>query len=250
VFLQYYHHLSTISQPYCDILYIKLVYRIHERRKAVMSYQQIPQGHPPQQPQGPQYAPPQQPMYQQPPQGPQYDPRFSQPMQQPMPPQAIRRPRRWPWIVALIVVFFIGMGVGSGIHGGDTTATTATNTTNTQSSGATTAPTQKPAPTARPLVWKTTHTFTGNGIKKTDVFTVANTWKLIWTCDPTSFSGDSYNVIVAVTNSDGTPSDPAAVNTLCKSGNSSGTTTEHQGGDVYLDVNSEAAWTLKIQEQK
>ena len=38
--------------------------------------------------------------------------------------------------------------------------------------------------------------------------------------------------------------DPGAVNTICKSGNTGDSTQEYQGGDVYLDVNSEAAWIM------
>ncbi len=44
--------------------------------------------------------------------------------------------------------------------------------------------------------------------------------------------------------------DMAAVNTICKSGNTSDSTEEHQGGDVYLDITSEAAWKIQIQELK
>jgi hypothetical protein len=52
-----------------------------------------------------------------------------------------------------------------------------------------------------------------------------------------------------VYNSDGSIAD-VAINELCKSGNASGETEEHQGGDIYLDINSEADWTIKVQEFK
>lgn len=98
--------------------------------------------------------------------------------------------------------------------------------------------------------WTTTHTFSGNGTKKTETFTVGSDWKIIWKCTPTSFYGGEYNVIVSVTGSDGTPLDPAAVNTICKAGNTGDTTEEHSGGSVYLDVNSEGAWSITVQELK
>lgn len=192
----------------------------------------------------PQQQYPQQPIYQQPPQL--YDPRAAQSMQIP-PVQPTRKPRRWPWIVALFVVFFIGFGVGrSGT--GDATTTSTTQVTTTQPD-TTTAPqaTSKPAPAQK---WTTTHTFTGNGPQKTSTFTVPDDWKLLWKCTPSSFDGGSYNVQASVTGSDGTPLDPVAINTICKNGNTSGSTEEHQGGTVYLDVNSEAAWTLTVQELK
>ncbi|MDQ2884928.1 MAG: DUF4352 domain-containing protein [Chloroflexota bacterium] len=109
-----------------------------------MSYQPPPPEFSQQPPQGPQYAPQQQPMYQQPPQGQQYDPRFAQPMQSPMPPQPLRRPRRWPWIVALIVVFFIGFGLGHIGTGGGTAAVQNTATIQTTATHASTAPQQTP----------------------------------------------------------------------------------------------------------
>jgi hypothetical protein len=95
------------------------------------------------------------------------------------------------------------------------------------------------------LQWTTTHTFTGDGIKKTAFFTVPGDWQLIWKCEPSSFDGGSYNVQVFVYGSDGALID-VAINTMCQNGNVSGSTEEHQGGQIYLDINSEAAWTVQI----
>jgi len=50
-----------------------------------------------------------------------------------------------------------------------------------------------------------------------------------------------------VYNSDGTPAD-IAINEICKNGNTKGDTEEHQGGNVYLEVNSEGSWTVQVQE--
>jgi uncharacterized protein (UPF0333 family) len=95
--------------------------------------------------------------------------------------------------------------------------------------------------------WTTTHTFTGNGIEKTAIFTVSNDWKIIWSCNPASFYGSVYNVQVIAYNSDGSIAD-FALNALCKTDNISGETEEHQSGDVYLSINSESDWTIQIQE--
>ncbi len=72
-------------------------------------------------------------------------------------------------------------------------------------------------------------------------------WKITWSCDPSSFYGSQYNVQVYVYSSDNTPTD-VAINEICKNGNTSGDTEEHQGGDVYLEINSEGSWKVQVQE--
>jgi hypothetical protein len=189
----------------------------------------------PQQP--PKYAP-QQPMYQQP---------F-----QPQPQK--KKSRKGLWIIIGVVVLIIAIiSTAVGGHSGSQPVTSSTSSTSSgsqqQLTQAANQPTSQPTQPQATQTWTTTQTFTGNGIKKTQIFTVPNDWKIIWTCDPTSFSDIQFNLIVTVTDSSATPID-LAVNTLCKPGNTSGETEEHQGGQVYLDVNSEGSWTLKVQELK
>jgi hypothetical protein len=133
------------------------------------------------------------------------------------------------------------------------TATSApaqnTPSVNTPVATDTPAATATPIPTQALPKWTTTHTFTGNGIKKTAIFTAPDDWKIVWKCNPSSFFGSQYNVQVYVYNSDGSIAD-VAINELCKSGNTSGETEEHQGGDVYLDINSEGYWVIQVQEFK
>ncbi|SRR5579884_1562572 len=168
---------------------------------------------------------------------------YSQPQQ--IPPQKPKRgifkmKRTWVAIAAiLIILLIVVVNVG---RGNSTTTGISSNTATTQRQP-TTAPTKAPQ-------WVTTHTFTGDGGKKTAVFTVGDDWRISWSCDPTSFQGTQFNLIIMVYNSDGTISDPAAVNTICKAGNTHDVTEEHQGGDVYLDINSEGAWKVQIQELK
>jgi hypothetical protein len=213
--------------------------------------QQFPQGHPGQYtPQQPTYYPPtepgQQPYY--PPQQPQYP--------QPMPPKKKSRKTLFIVIGVIAAVVFFGC-IGASL------ASQASKPSTSQQSSVTQAVQQQPTqaqatptsipPTPKPThapKWTTTHTFSGNGSKKTGYFTVPNDWKLVWKCDPASFYGGQYNVIVGVTGSDGTPIDPAAVNTICKTGNTSDSTEEHQGGQIYLDVTSEGSWTVQVQELK
>lgn len=61
------------------------------------------------------------------PQQPMYPPGYQQPMMQPL--MKPRKARRWPWIIALIVVFFIGIAIGNGI--GSSSSTSITRSTNT-----------------------------------------------------------------------------------------------------------------------
>jgi hypothetical protein len=159
--------------------------------------------------------------------------------------------------VIAAVVFFGCIGISALASLGNQTTTNQSSATQATQQQPTQAqvtptpavPTPTPIPTHAPQ-WVTTHTFTGNGTKKTGYFTVPNDWKLVWKCDPTSFYGGQYNVIIGVTGSDGSLIDPAAVNTICKTGNTGDSTDEHQGGKIYLDVNSEGAWTIQVQELK
>jgi hypothetical protein len=144
----------------------------------------------------------------------------------------------------LILGFAVLLLVGTLLACGE--ASNASSNTNSSSSSSSSSVT--PTPTKQ-LKWTTTHTFTGNGIKKTGTFTAPDDWKILWKCNPSSFNGLNYNVIVTVYGSDGTMQD-IAINATCKPGNTSGETEEHQGGQVYLDVDSEADWTLQVQELK
>lgn len=94
----------------------------------------------------------------------------------------------------------------------------------------------------------TTHTFSGYGVEKTMVFDVANDWKIVWSCDPSSFYGQQYDLIVSVDHSDGKTIDFAAVNITCTRGYSTDVKEEHQGGAIYLDITSEGAWNIQVQE--
>lgn len=108
-----------------------------------------------------------------------------------------------------------------------------------------------PQPTVVPT-WQLIQTFNGNGTKNTDTF-VANSsmWKLAWTCEPSSQYGGTYPVMVAIMKEDGSYADFAAVNTMCKDGNTSGETIErNMDGKYYFSVNSTAAWGLKVEVLK
>ncbi len=196
---------------------------------------------PPNQPQQPQYG-------QAPGAYPQGFPPYPQQPQQPA------KKKKWPLIIGIIVGALVLCGICGGIgsmmsHSGSTTTTTTTSSSSDTSSSSTTtkaAPTTAPA---KPLTWQTVKTFKGTGSEKTDTFTVPDTWKLTWTCDPASFQNIQYNVIAIVEDSSGNQVD-SGVNALCKPGSTSGETNVTSGGTVRLDITSEGDWTFNIQEQK
>ncbi len=206
----------------------------------------------PQPPNEGQPRPPQQPYYPQPgqqygPQYPQQQPYYPPPPGQQVPPPRKKR-RRWPiflLIGALLLCVIIGVAVAASSQSAK--SPTSTSATGTTANTATTVPTKVSTPVQQK--WTTTHTFSGNGNKKTAIFSVPDDWKIAWKCDPTSFSLGQYNVIVTVYNSDNTPSD-VPINTICKTGNTGDSTEIHVSGSVYLDVASEGAWTVMVQELK
>lgn len=164
------------------------------------------------------------------------------------------------WAILLTALVMFGMLVGiisqSSSTGNGTqsaaTSSSASSTQNGSSTQPTAAPTQAatqapaPTPTHTPK-WTTTQTFTGDGNKQTQIFTVGNDWKINWSCNPSSFYGGQYNVMVYVYGSDGTLVD-LPVNTICKTGNTADNTEEHQSGSIYLEIDSEGSWKVQVQE--
>jgi hypothetical protein len=112
----------------------------------------------------------------------------------------------------------------------------------------TTQATQAPATPTHTAKWTTTMTVNGNGSKKTAIFTVPSDWKILWSC-----TGGDYGGYLGVTVYDSNAGYvDGAVNATCKTGSAptTGETEEHQGGQVYLDVNGTGDWTLQVQELK
>jgi hypothetical protein len=80
----------------------------------------------------------------------------------------------------------------------------------------------------------------GSGIKSTQRFNVPDDWDLYWTYDCSNFENHG-NFIVMYYDSSGIPNE--AVNELGSGG--SDVTHLHNGGDIYLEVNSECDWHIK-----
>lgn len=74
-------------------------------------------------------------------------------------------------------------------------------------------------------------------------------WRIAWTCNPSSFGGTDYNVIITVENTDGSYAD-SGVNSTCSKSNTHDTTNVPAGGTFILDIISEGDWTIAVQELK
>lgn len=150
-------------------------------------------------------------------------------------------------LITVGIIFLIIINANSSHASNATTSTASAGSSATVQQKSTPKP---PAPTATSThtpQWTVVQSFSGSGSKKTSTFSVPDDWRIVWTCNPASYDGISYNVIVSVDNADSTPLDYAAINTMCKAGNTGDMTEEHQGGNVYLDINSEGDWTMQVQ---
>ncbi len=167
----------------------------------------------------------------------QYPPQFA-------PPPPKRKRRIWPLVIGVIVALIAILVILSN----QTTPQPSTLPTATQAP----APTQPPAATqasTQPPTWTTVQTFKGNGSKKTASFTVPDNWRIAWKCDPSSFGGTDYNVIITVENTDGSYAD-SGVNSTCSKSNTHDTTNVPGGGKFILDIISEGDWQISVQVLK
>ncbi len=108
-------------------------------------------------------------------------------------------------------------------------------------------PTQVPTPVPTQAPASPTHTYSGNGSKTTETFSVSDTWTITWTCDATNNYGVDGELSVIVYDSQNNLIDNLLE--TCKSGViSKGVSEEHQGGDVYLKIDGSVPWTIQIQD--
>jgi hypothetical protein len=117
---------------------------------------------------------------------------------------------------------------------------------NSGSTGATvTLPTDTPISTGS--TWTTTHTFTGNGSKQTETFTVPGDWKILYTCTFQDGGQVDGALSVEVYGTDNTIQD-VAVNATCHNLKTTGETEEHQSGQIFLKMLGTGDWTVEVQE--
>lgn len=101
--------------------------------------------------------------------------------------------------------------------------------------------------TISPQAWTVTHTYSGFHSEQTATFNAPDHWKLAWKCNPSSAGGTSFNFIVHAVNYD-TGDIIYAVNVICDDTLSSGLADVYLSGNDYIDVTSQGAWSVSIQE--
>lgn len=190
-------------------------------------------------------------------------PQWAQPPQQPaptgwvtpplapLPPKKHRAAKIAGGIVGAIVVISVIGAIAGGGKKNDDKAAAATPTASTAQQDAAPAAepttkaaapapsTAKPKPKPKPAA-KTVLTESGHGIKTTQRFTVHGDWDLHYTYNCASF-GMQGNFIVTT---GGTDFPMPLANEIGMKGTE--TTHQHEDGTLYLDVNSECSWTIKV----
>lgn len=169
--------------------------------------------------------------------------------QQPAPqwaaPQPPPKKKRRGLKIALGVVgglIIIGI-ISSAASGGGKKDDTADNTPATTPATAPTTTTAKaaapakPKPAPKPVTVLTEH---GTGIKNTVKFTVHDDWDLTYTYNCSNFGMQGNFAVTGM----GGDFPNVMVNELDTKG--SDTTHQHDGGTMYLQINSECAWTIKV----
>jgi hypothetical protein len=190
-----------------------------------------------QQPQSP-YGQPQPQWGQQPPQS---GPQWGAP-QYPQPPKKNRRGLKIALgiVGGLIVIGIISSAASGGGKKDDTAdktpATTAPAAAPTTTAAKAAAP-AKPKPAPKPVTVLTEH---GTGIKNTVKFTVHGDWDLHYTYDCANFGMQGNFAVTGM----GGDFPNVMVNELDEKGTD--TTHQHDGGTMYLQINSECAWTIKV----
>ncbi len=144
-------------------------------------------------------------------------------------------------VFVIVLSLFIGMLFGISIEKRVMMDQASQDTANVSYSTPAMLPTRQSATT-----WSITHTFTGNGNMNTVSFLADTLWKIQWSCGAGT---TSENVIINVRDaSSNEPVDLAAINTICNTSNVGGETIERHAGNVYLEIESEGGWTVKVLE--
>jgi len=158
-------------------------------------------------------------------------------------------------LAALAAVHGVGIGLlvpvlllaSCGVAGSPPVAGTPPGApTSTVTVTVTAAPTQTPAQT-----WTTIQAFTAGGNYRSASFQVTSPWRLVWQCNLSMGNPGPYPLQVDVLPSAGPGGTSGVINTVCKTGNTSGTTAQQSTptGLVYLSVSSAAGgeWDVRVQ---
>jgi hypothetical protein len=145
-------------------------------------------------------------------------------------------------IVAIALTVFLALAVVFSLAGSQNSKHASPGSSQPSDSGATpTSESPASAPAQRnPQVLLS---LSGSGTKSTQVIMVPSEWSLGWSYDCSNF-GMQGNFIVSIYNADGSPASPGGVNQLGVRG--SDTEYFHEGGNIYLEINSECRWAVKV----
>src|SRR5262249_55028518 len=95
---------------------------------------------------------------------------------------------------------------------------------------------QQSTSTAKPSQqWVTIQTLSGNGLKKSPIFTVSNNWRIAWSCDIASHNNKDYSLFIHALTTTNTLLNNS-VETTCSKNNTHGFTQVNQGGKIYLSI--------------
>jgi hypothetical protein len=111
-------------------------------------------------------------------------------------------------------------------------------------------------PTATPTTaptgtWTTIQAFTGSGNYTSARFQVTSPWRLVWQCNLSMGNPGPYPLKMDMLPSAGSGGNIGVINTVCKAGNTSGTSAEQAAPMdlVYVNVSSAAdgEWDVRVQ---
>ncbi len=152
------------------------------------------------------------------------------------PPIVVKRsPGCLAWIGGCAVLLVVGF-IGLAIMGAVLNSKPSTSRTPTGAAG----PSDQSHRTAGAV---TVLSVRGSGTTTTQTFTVGDEWDLVWSYNCAGFSDGTGNFIVSIERKAGGYSSLIGVNQLGAHGDS--TEHYHDGGTLYLEVNSECNWAIK-----
>ena len=154
-------------------------------------------------------------------------------------------------IVGLLAVVLVQFVQQRGTSTGPVGQPTQTQPLPTQTQPApTTTPTTTPTP-APTGTWTTIQAFTASGNYRSASFQVTSPWRLVWQCNLSMGNPGPYPLKVDVLPAAGSGGNIGVINTVCKAGNTRGTSAEQTtpSGLVYLKVSSAAdgEWDVRVQ---
>lgn len=90
--------------------------------------------------------------------------------------------------------------------------------------------------------WQVVATFTGNGTKQTQKFTVRNEWRIRWNTQPGPYGAMNFQIYIYSENGE---LDGVAANVI---GSSQDVSYQHRSGTFYLTINTAQPYSIAVDE--